>query len=176
MLTTYQKQAKTKFIATVVSLIVIAGIVVLADHLRAKDSTALTSNTTGSSSTQTINPGTTPPSTDSADPNNVSAGDSGNDFKDGAYSASSDYFVPAGNEHIAVTATLSGGIVTDVSVQNSESDPESKAFQEDFSSNYKTFVIGKKISGLHLTNVAGASDTTRAFSDALSQIASKAQA
>ena len=79
-------------------------------------------------------------------------------------------------ESIQVNLTLKNGVVTDVSIQNSESDRESAAYQQDFASAYKSYVVGKQISGLRLGNVAGASDTTQGFDDAVSKIATQAQA
>ena len=105
-----------------------------------------------------------------------SAGSSHNGYKDGTYSASSDYFVPSGNESIKVTLTLKNGIVTNSQLANSENDRESVYYQEEFARQYKNQVVGKSISGIHLSYVAGASDTTQAFTDALNRIMNQAQA
>jgi len=97
-------------------------------------------------------------------------------YKDGTYTATSTYEVPHGDEEIEVNLTLSGGTITNVSVQNSEYDYDSARYQEDFAAEYKQYVVGKKIDGLQLNYIAGASDTTEGFNDALSKIASQAQA
>jgi uncharacterized protein with FMN-binding domain len=110
----------------------------------------------------------------SPDTNSNATSTTGN-YKDGTYAATSKYSVPPGEESIQVTLTLSGGTITDASIQNSENDPESAQFQEDFATSYKSSVVGKKIAVLHLGNIAGASDTAQAFNDALSQITTKAQ-
>jgi uncharacterized protein with FMN-binding domain len=167
MLDTYEQHSKRKLATTVLAVLVIAGIVVMADHLKsskASGNTIVPTPTTSQSSHQTLStPGT-------------SSSSSSSSLKDGAYSASSDYFVPHGNESIKVSLTLSGGTITDVSVQNSEDDPTSAQYQEDFSASYKSAVLGKKIDGLQISNIAGASDTTQGFNDALGQIESQAQA
>jgi len=97
-------------------------------------------------------------------------------YKDGTYSASSTYYVPHGSEDIKVTLTVKDGMVTDSSIANSEYDRESARYQQDFAYEYKSSVVGKPISSLQLNYVAGASDTTQGFNDALQQIKSEAKA
>lgn len=166
MLQTYEQHSRRKLLATVLSVVVIAGAVVFADHLKTMES--------GKTNTLTTTmPATAQPvsntSGSAAAPATTSA------YKDGTYTASSDYFVPHGNENIQVSLTLSGGVVTNASIQNSESNDVSASFQQDFAATYKSFVVGKKISGLKLNIISGASDTTQGFNDAVSQIASKAR-
>lgn len=174
MLAPYEQHARTKLIAIVVSIIVIAGVIMLADHLKSKTpALATTSGQTSQPTAQTNTTSTTNMPT--ATPPSTSPG-TGSSYSDGSYSATSDYYVPHGDEEIRVNLTLQNGVVTAASIQNSESNRDSAMFQEDFASEYKQFVIGKKISSLNLSNIAGASDTTQAFNEAVSQIASKAQA
>jgi hypothetical protein len=145
---TYERQSKTKLIATILTIVVVAGLVLVIDNLKSKNtSTAQVSTAPAATSTQSTE--TTP---------------------------SSDYFVPHGNESIKVSLTLKDGVVTSSNVQNSEGDPDSARFQEDFASSYKSFVVGKKISDVRLGAIAGASDTAQGFNDALEQITSQAQA
>lgn len=179
MLDTYHNQAKKRLIATVVSLIIIAGVVLYADHIKASraDSTS-TVATTGTSSTSRPSSSmtdTTPTTSDQSSASGSSSSSSSSAYKDGTYSATSDYYVPHGSEQIEVTLTLKDGTITGSSIKNSESDRESVGYQEDFASAYKNFVVGKKIIGLQLSTISGASDTTQGFNDAVSQIASKAQ-
>jgi len=169
MLETYEKNSKKKLIATVVAVIVIAGVVVLADVLKSKDSAAETQTTSQSVATDSADTSTTPDTATS-----TSTDSSG--VKDGTYSATESYSVPPGQESIKVSLTLSGGTITDVSVVNSGNDRESAEFQNEFASSYKSQVVGQKISGLQISSVAGASDTTDGFNQALSQIAAQAQA
>jgi uncharacterized protein with FMN-binding domain len=165
MAETYKTSSGLKLTTALVTIIVIAGLVLLADHLKADPTAAATATSTASS---------TSTATDSA--SNTDMTTSSVAYKDGTYSANEDYFVPPGQESIAVRLTVSNGTVTDVQVTNSEHDRESAIFQQDFAASYKNQVIGKAISSLHISSIAGASDTTDAFNDALSQIRSQAQA
>ncbi len=175
MLSTYEQHSRLKLAATVVAILVIAGIVLLADHIRAANTGSApvqitTADSTGTSSV-TGSPDTTPTTTTSG-----VATDNVSGYKDGVYSTSVSYTVPPDRESIQVDLTLANGIVTSASVKNSENDFDSAQYQEEFASQYKSQVIGKKISGLHVSVIAGASDTTEAFNSALNRIASEAQA
>ena len=173
MLNVYEQHPKRKLLVTVLFIMVIAGAVVFADHI--KNTHQVAGNSPTQSSTLTGVRASTTPTTEPA-ALSTDASTSTSTYKAGAYSASSSYYVPHGNETIDVSLTLKNGIVADVSIQNSESDRVSARYQSDFASVYKSYVVGKKISGLQVGIVAGASDTTQGFDDALSQIASKAQA
>lgn len=172
MLNVYEQHSRRKLIATILSIIVIAGVVVFADHIKNTNPAA------GSTLTQTQSSSPTNPTTTStpSSANPTTGPTNSSIYKDGSFAATSDYSVPHGSESIQVSLTLKGGVITDASIQNSEGNPESASYQQDFTSTYKNYVVGKKISGLRLGIVAGASDTTQGFDDALSQIASKAQA
>lgn len=185
MLETYHTQAKRKLAATVVSLIIIAGIVVYVDHsgsLRSANTSGTAQTAASTSTTAPSSSGSSSGSSDSSS-SSSSSGSSSNSstssgsssYKDGSYSATADYYVPHGDESIQVMVKLQNGVITDASIQNSEGDPESARFQEDFAASYKSYVVGKSISSLQLGVISGASDTTQGFEDALSQIASKAQ-
>lgn len=175
MLNTYEQNSKKKLLLTILAVIVVAGAVLLTDHLKSEDAaeaTRLTPATT-TSTTASVQPtsssATTGPTTSTTTTNSST-------YKDGTYSASSDYFVPSSSENIQVSLTLASGVVTNVSIKNSEGDRESARYQQDFASAYKSFVVGKKISDLRLGVIAGASDTTQGFNNALSQITTKARA
>jgi len=174
MLDTYEQNSKKKLAATIVAVIIIAGVVVFADMLKSKSSTAATATT--QPPTQSVASDSSSANTTAATDTTSSSTTSSGSFKDGTYSATSSYFVPNGNESIKVTVTLSSDKITDVSIVNSASDHDSAAYQADFTDSYKTYVVGKKISGLQIKSVAGASDTTQGFNEALNQIASEAQA
>lgn len=164
--------SKQKAAAGLVALCVIAllasGAMVYANKQTTQNvittSSSLPSNTTTTSSLS----GSSTVSSSSA---SASSG-----YKDGTYSASSDYYVPHGSENIKVTLTVQGGVVTNSSIANSENNGESALFQESFASEYKSYVVGKPVSSLQLNYVAGASDTTQGFNDALQQIKSQARA
>jgi uncharacterized protein with FMN-binding domain len=97
-------------------------------------------------------------------------------YRDGTFSATSSYYVPHSNETINVSLTLQNGVISNAAIINSEGDDQSARYQQDFATVYKSYVVGKKISDLQIGVIAGASDTSQGFNDALSQIASKAKA
>lgn len=165
-MTLYEKHSRAKLIATAVAVLVIAGVVVLADHLKSQ-TTALSAQTNSSSTAAAPTTTTTPAS----NPATTTSG-----YKDGTYSASSDYSVPHSDESIEVSLTLKNGVVADASIKNSENDGTSAEFQQAFAADYKSYVVGKPIKSLRLSVIAGASDTTQGFNDAVSRIASQAQA
>ena len=168
MLQTYEQHSKRKLAATFITIAVIAGVVIFADHAKAHSSSpmAITAHTRKAA----------PASTTASSSTSTSSSTSRSGYKDGTYSASSDYYVPPGSQTIEVSITLKNGVITNSSVRNSEGDPTSAAFQQDFASSYKSYVVGQKLSSLQIGVIAGASDTTQGFADALSQIANKAQA
>jgi uncharacterized protein with FMN-binding domain len=174
MLTTYEKHPQRKLAATILAIVVVAGSVVFVDYVKAKSATAhvATAQISTPAVATTSPPATTPTGTPT--PTTAAANTSG--YKDGTYTASSQYYVPHGSESIKVNLTLSNGVITGASIQNSESNRDSALYQQDFASTYKSYVVGKKISNLQLDNVAGASDTTQGFDNALAQIAARAQA
>ncbi len=96
-------------------------------------------------------------------------------YADGTYSATGSYVSPGGREQVAVTLTLANGVVTASELTPTASSPTSELYQKEFASNYKQYVIGKSISSLKLTKVAGSSLTPKGFNDALEQIKTKAQ-
>ncbi len=175
MLDTYEQHSKRKLIATLLSVVVIAGVIVFADHLKSE----VAANTSLSQSTTTSAPATTSPTpanTNTSTSTSTAATTNTSGYADGTYSASSSYYVPHSNENIQVTVSIKDGVIISSSIVNSQGDRDSAAYQQDFASVYKSYVVGKKISSLRLGTIAGASDTTQGFADALSQIASKAQA
>jgi hypothetical protein len=97
-------------------------------------------------------------------------------FKDGTYSAVGSYDTPAGTEHVGVSLTIAGGVVTAADVTSEAVAPESKRYQAMFISGYKTQVIGKNISDLNLDKVSGSSLTPQGFDDAVAQIKTEATA
>jgi hypothetical protein len=163
MLDTYEKNSKAKLVTIIVTVLVVAGVILIIDHLRGQGTAALTQSSLETTSSQTEN-------------SNANSSTSDNTYRDGSYSVDISYFVPSGQEDIKVDLTLASDTVTAVSIQNSENDHDSAGFQGDFAAGYKQYVVGKKIAGLKVKVVAGASDTAQAFNDAMSQIASRARA
>jgi uncharacterized protein with FMN-binding domain len=97
-------------------------------------------------------------------------------YKDGTYSATGSYMSPGGEDQIAISLTLTNDIITDVTATNMAGDHTSARFEDKFISGYKQYVVGKKISDVHLTKVSGSSLTPAGFNDALAQIKSQAKA
>jgi uncharacterized protein with FMN-binding domain len=167
---------------TIASFILILAVIIVVGSVSAYDakqgsssaaSAPATSVQTGSNETATTDISNTSDTSTSSTPSTATTSSS---YKDGTYTASASYFVPHGNEDIDVTLTLQNGVVTDSQITNSESDPESARFQQDFVQMYKSYVVGKNISGLHLSYIAGASDTTDGFNTAVQKIVTQAQA
>jgi uncharacterized protein with FMN-binding domain len=96
-------------------------------------------------------------------------------YKDGTYTATGSYSSPGGQEQITLTVTLAGDKITATDAQTQAATPTSRQFQNEFINNYKPLVIGKNISSLKLTKVAGSSLTSKGFNDALSKIKTQAQ-
>jgi len=170
----YQERARKKIILTIVSVSIIGGLIVVSDQLKAPSSASTNTVIPSPLASSTLNPASSPISTNNT--TTSSSSQSASNYKDGTFSASSSYIVPHGNESIQVSVSLQNGVITNASVQNSEGDRESAQYQEEFAAEYKSYVIGKKLDGLNLDVVSGASDTTQGFNDALSKIAAKAQA
>jgi hypothetical protein len=185
MLEVYEQHSRRKLIATTLAVMVIAGSILFADNLKhttAVARTATIQNTASNTSSvsQTANVALTPTSIPPVAPTasnpapTPTPGASG--YRDGTFNAAADYSVPRSTENIQVTLTLKDGAISNASVTNSEGDDQSASYQQDFASVFKSYVVGKKIADLKFGIIAGASDTTQGFSDALSQIASKAKA
>jgi hypothetical protein len=95
-------------------------------------------------------------------------------YKDGTYSAVGSYNSPAGTEQVSVSLVLKNNIVTDSTFSATSNSGRSKAYQNEFASGYKAFVIGKNISTINVGKVSGSSLTGTGFNNALAKI--KAQA
>lgn len=97
-------------------------------------------------------------------------------YKDGTYTAIGSYNSPGGPDKISITLTLKNNIVTSVSAIPMAGDPKSERYQQTFISGYQTFVVGKNIDTIKLTNVSGSSLTPIGFNDALAKIKEQAKA
>jgi len=118
---------------------------------------------TQQNSQATTTPTATPTSTTSA-------------YKDGTYTATGNYISPGGAEHIDVSLTLKGGVVTASTVTKGAERPISVNMQTMFVNNYKEQVEGKNIDEINLTKVSGSSLTPKGFDDALAKIKAEAKA
>lgn len=97
-------------------------------------------------------------------------------FKDGTYVATGSYLSPGGEESVDVEVTLKDDAITDATVSPHPASSTSTQYQGEFVANFKPLVIGKDISEVHLSRVAGSSLTSGGFNEALDQIKSEAKA
>ncbi|MFZ2593824.1 MAG: hypothetical protein WAX38_03580 [Minisyncoccia bacterium] len=95
-------------------------------------------------------------------------------YKNGTYTADGEYRSPAGPESVSLSLTIVDDIVTDTSLTVHAENQVSKKLQTAFAAEYKQYVVGKKISDLRLTKVAGASLTPNGFNQALEAIKTQA--
>jgi uncharacterized protein with FMN-binding domain len=167
----YETRAKAKTVTAIIAIVVVVGLVVVIEILQNRS--RATQN--GAVATSTV-----AAPTSSATPANGSsastAHSSTSTYKDGTYTADGQYYVPHGLEDIKVTLTVAGGVVTNSSIVNSQSNQDSQRYQEDFTSQYKSSVVGKNLAEIKLAYIAGASDTSAGFDAAVSQIRNQAQA
>lgn len=91
--------------------------------------------------------------------------DSG-DYRDGTYSVNSKYG-PVNEDSIDVKVTVKDQKITDIEVTGHPFTPISKKHQDAFAKAIPGVVVGKKLKGLDVDTVAGASWTTEAFNKAL---------
>ncbi len=141
----------------------------------AKPSGSLTSTSTSStSSSQSTPAASTVASTTSTTP--VAASSSSSGYKDGTYNATSSYYVPGGQNSLAVTLTISGGTVTDVKTSSTVDSYQSQRYVDSFNSSISSAVVGSTLDNASQSRVGGASLTTSAFDDALSTITNNAKA
>lgn len=154
----------------VVALIAIAatGVIIVTSN---KDTGSSTTDTMAAAGSNDTGSATSPSSTST----NSSVNSSTN-FKDGTYTTNSSYDTPGGGASIGVTVTLSGNTITDVSLTQDAPDREAAEFQSRFASGYKSLVVGKKITDVSLTRVAGSSLTPIGFNNALQTIENQAKA
>jgi hypothetical protein len=97
-------------------------------------------------------------------------------FKNGTYSATGSYQTPGGQESIGVKVTIADGVITDANVTQEGKTGEAQEYQSKFVSGYKSQVVGKKISDVNLSRVAGSSLTPIGFNDAINDIEKQATA
>jgi uncharacterized protein with FMN-binding domain len=106
----------------------------------------------------------------------VAASSSSSGYKDGTYNATSSYYVPGGQNSLAVTLTISGGTVTDVKTSSTVDSYQSQRYVDSFNSSISSAVVGSTLDNASQSRVGGASLTTSAFDDALSTITNNAKA
>jgi outer membrane biosynthesis protein TonB len=82
------------------------------------------------------------------------------------------YHVPDENtESITVNVSIKSGIISDVSFSSDPTNPTSAEFYQSFVGQFsKSALVGKKLAGVSLSRVGGASLTTAAFNRALAEM------
>lgn len=129
------------------------------------------SPTYSSSSTSTASSDTAEETDNTVDTNSSVTTTTSGDYDDGSYSSSVNYVTHHNhNESITVTITLEDGVVTDLNLDQSGTSGESAQYQSRFASSIDSYVVGESIDDISLSRVAGASDTTKAFMEALEDI------
>jgi hypothetical protein len=153
---------------------VIAIIVIVLLVVAGTAAIVLTNNqtSTDSSSNTASDLPTTAPSSSTDEGTTSSSSDT---FTNGTYSSTGSYQTPGGQESIGVKVTLTDGVITDASVTQMGETGEAKQFQAQFASGFKSQVVGKKVSDVKLSRVAGSSLTPNGFNSALSEIQKQAQ-
>jgi uncharacterized protein with FMN-binding domain len=96
-------------------------------------------------------------------------------YKDGTYSADGNYVSPNGTETVGVELTLSGGTVSDVSITQHPSNPNTRKFQGEFAGGIKAQIVGRKLDELSVSKVAGSSLTSGGFNEAVEKIKAEAK-
>lgn len=91
-------------------------------------------------------------------------------YKDGTYSAAGSYNSPAGQENVSLSLVIKNDIVVDSTFSATSDSSRSLQYQAQFSSGYKTQVIGKNLANISVGKVSGASLTGKGFNDALAKI------
>ena len=97
-------------------------------------------------------------------------------YADGTYSATGSYVSPGGQESVEVELTLTGDVVTDVTVTSLAVNPNSERYQGEFVDGIADVVVGVPIDELNVSKVAGSSLTSGGFNDAVEQIKEEARA
>jgi len=139
-------------------------------------SSATTAASSGSTTAATHKSSSSHASKASDDNGSPSSGTDDISFKDGSYSAQGTYSSPGGQELISVDLTLAGDVVKSVTVKTVKADPTATSYEAKFIGGISAAVVGKKISDLQVSKVAGSSLTSMGFNDALAKIKTDAKA
>lgn len=174
-----ERNSKKDLMVTLAVLLVIcfivAGVVLTKKKPVNESSQTPVATTSTTSSNDTATPAETTitetPATDAAasTPANASG------YKDGDYRATGNYSTSETTETITVNVTLKDGVVTGTSATASKIARESKEYAEMFLQNYKSQVVGKKITDIKLSRVSGSSLTSQGFNSAIQTIEAQAK-
>lgn len=97
-------------------------------------------------------------------------------FTDGKYEGTGEYPNPAGSSKVTVDVTLKDNVVTAIKVIPGATNSTSRAYQTQFAGGIASEVVGKKITDLKVSTVAGSSLTVKGFDQAIDQIKADAKA
>ncbi len=104
----------------------------------------------------------------------TSTSDTSTTYKDGTYTTDETFESPDGQDEIAIRVTVKSGVVTAASVTTVNSQGQSARYQAQFESAISSVVVGKSLSSLSVSTVAGSSLASSAFNSALDTIRSEA--
>lgn len=163
------KQPANKVNPAIISviLIVIIGAVAAGVYLLTN------SDTESTSASQTAQADSS--SNDSPQQNISATEPTSGEYADGTYTKTGSYSTPGGTESVTVTATLTGGNVSEISATGSARGGNSAQFQSQFLGAFKQQVVGKDIDDVSLSRVSGSSLTSNGFNEAIAQIKRDAQ-
>lgn len=134
-----------------------------ADASGSSDGSSASADASGSSGWSSLS-GSASPSASSSSA--AADGKDSGDYRDGTYSVNSKYG-PVNEDSIDVKVTVKDQKITDVEVTGHPFTSISKKRQDAFAKEIPGVVVGKKLKGLDVDTVAGASWTTEAFNKAL---------
>lgn len=117
-----------------------------------------------------------PSPTDTGTDTGGDPGGSTGDYADGTYEATGDYQAPSGTETVDVSITLEGGVITDVKVVGTATDPTAQQHQGEFIGGIADAVVGKPIDDIQVSKVSGSSLTSGGFNKAVEEIKAEAAA
>ena len=157
-----------------VAILATAGITGLA--LFAQKDTTGTART-GATSSQTPTSGTSSSSTGSTAATSTSMGSMmSSGYKDGTYSSTISYNVPHGGQNsVKATVVISSGKISSVTTNDNYTDGQSSYYVSSFDSSVSSDAVGQPIGSYSPSQIGGASLTTYAFDQAISDIAAQAK-
>jgi hypothetical protein len=94
----------------------------------------------------------------------------GSTYTDGDYEATGNYISPNGKEEVDVSVTLSGDVITAVTVTPEATNPTAIQYQTQFADGIAEVVVGKDIDEIDVSRVAGSSLTSGGFNEAIEAI------
>lgn len=156
--------------SVVTALAVATGVYLFSgDDTRAVQSSSQSTSTAASDTTASVSDAGS-----SASSNTASA--MTGEYEDGTYSTTISYTVPHGYSNgLTAKVTVENSKVTAVNVEHDYTDRESGMFIDSFESELQSAVVGQDIGDLSLARIGGATLTTQAFDDAITDIRNDAK-